>query len=132
MHPDFEYDPETEPDPAEWLAMGEWDRIAICDLWHRRAGVQLPDRAMQGHAVIHSVVESQVAAGEPAAAAEALARLRAEGLSRHDAIHAVGSVLAAHLHALLAAPTMPEKPNAAYQDALKRLTVESWRKSAES
>jgi hypothetical protein len=45
------------------------------------------------HGVAHVIVEKQVAMGDPPAAREALARLMGEGLDRHDALHAVGSVV---------------------------------------
>jgi hypothetical protein len=50
------------------------------------------------HAALHAVVESQIA-GEMAAVAKTVARLCTEGLTRHEALHAVGSVLVAHLTA---------------------------------
>jgi hypothetical protein len=40
----------------------------------------------------HVVVENQVALGEATSVPEALDRLINEGLDRHDAVHAVGSV----------------------------------------
>jgi hypothetical protein len=46
------------------------------------------------HAAIHVVVENQVALGGEIPVQETLARLMGEGLSRHEAVHAVGSVLA--------------------------------------
>jgi hypothetical protein len=54
-----------------------------------------PSPAADAHATIHVVVENQVALGE-AVVIDALARLRADGLTRLDAVHAVGTVLAGH------------------------------------
>lgn len=48
----------------------------------------------KSHAAFHLAVETQAATGfEPTV--RALERLRGQGLNRHDAIHAIGSVLAA-------------------------------------
>jgi len=45
------------------------------------------------HGVAHVIVENQVAAGDSTVVPVTLARLMREGLDRHDAIHAIGSVL---------------------------------------
>lgn len=47
--------------------------------------------------MIHTVVENQAALGGEYPVAEKLGQLMGEGLNRHDAIHATGSVLAQHL-----------------------------------
>jgi hypothetical protein len=119
------YDPERAPDPAAWLALGEWDRMALIDQWHQNVADGGPGR--HAHAVMHCIVENQLAAGEPAAALEALHRLRAEGLSRHDAVHAIGSVAAQSLHDVIRSGGEARNPGAAYESALRRLTAASWR-----
>jgi hypothetical protein len=51
-------------------------------------------QSRRGHAIAHTIVESQLATGEVAGVPATLARLmREEGLDRHDAVHAIGSVL---------------------------------------
>jgi hypothetical protein len=47
------------------------------------------------HGLAHVMVENQIALGDPPVPAirEALVRLMGEGLDRHDALHAVGSVV---------------------------------------
>lgn len=49
-----------------------------------------------------------------------------EGLDRHDALHAIGSVLAGHLNDLAKGVPLPADPNVAYYAALERLTAKSW------
>lgn len=89
------YNPEFPPNPSEWLALGEQQRIDLAVAFHEAAGVDLPDPRM--HAVFHCVVETQLAEKyQPAL--DALGRLQRGGLHRHDSIHAIGSVLAEHLH----------------------------------
>jgi hypothetical protein len=51
-----------------------------------------------------------------------------EGLDRHDAIHAIGSVLAAHLHDVTKAEESAAPPQDAYFAELDRLTAASWRR----
>jgi hypothetical protein len=51
-----------------------------------------------------------------------------EGLDRHDAIHAIGMVLAGHMHDLLQGGEVPAgDPNVPYYAALRRLTAQQWR-----
>ena len=52
-----------------------------------------------------------------------------EGLDRHDAVHAIGSVLASEVYDSLKAPADRTDPNAAYDSELRELTAASWRTS---
>lgn len=88
------YDPDKSIDPGEWLALDEMEQQLIVERYHKRAHVQLPSPRM--HAIMHAAIETQIAHGR-ASASKALERMMAEGLDRHDAIHAVGSVLAKHM-----------------------------------
>jgi len=53
------------------------------------------------HVNIHVAVESQIANGEPKETAQTVEALMRQGLSRHDAIHAVGTVLADEIYHIL-------------------------------
>ena len=92
------YDPETSRPSADWLQLDEGKRIELVSSYHRRKRIHLPNAQL--HAVIHVVVENQLALGEEVVI-KTLARLQSEGLSRHDALHAIGSVLAADLYGLM-------------------------------
>jgi hypothetical protein len=119
------YDPETAPDPPEWLELEEDERVDRISAYHRRAKVKLPNRRV--HAVLHSVVENQVAE-EMQTVRETLERLQAEGLSRHDAIHAVGSVLVGRLYSLLQEGARAQFEVGAYFQDLRSLRAEKWLK----
>jgi hypothetical protein len=119
------YDPEDLPDAEAWLALDETERIDLVLQYHRRARVKLPNATL--HAAIHAVVENQVALGDDIPVRRALERLQTEGLDRHEAIHAVGSVLAKHMYDLLKAGVAAAEPNKLYWDELEHLTAESWR-----
>ena len=118
------YDPAKAPNAATWLALDELDRISLVEAYHRRAGVRLPNVRL--HATVHAMVENQLAATVPAVI-DALSRLTGEGLDRHEAIHAIGLVLAEHLGALMRDEPHEADPNAAYERALRALSAESWR-----
>lgn len=69
---------------------------------------QLPgkDSTMEGvhpgaHITMHTIVENQLAGGEPPEVRQTLERLSASGLSRHEAVHRIGNVIVQHLYRLL-------------------------------
>jgi len=121
------YDPLLPPDPAEWLATDEGERIDLIVDYHRGVRVKLPNQRL--HATIHVVVENQVAMGDELPVRRSLERLQAEGLDRHEAIHAIGSVLAGHMYDLMKTGGPTGNPNKAYWDELESLTAESWRRA---
>lgn len=117
------YDPQIAPIPEDWLALDEDERISLVKTWHRKAKVKLPDANL--HAVFHAIVENQLAQGQKSVR-EALARLRKEGLDRHDALHAIASVLVEHMHEFMARGHPDQDLDAAYLRRLEKLTAESW------
>lgn len=78
------------------------------------------------HSVIHVTIENQVAAADPPCAAQTLRRLMQEGLSRHDALHAVGSVLAETIFSLFKG-TQTAFDEERYASALAGLSAKRWR-----
>jgi hypothetical protein len=119
------YDPDTSRPSADWLQLDEGDRIELVSSYHRRKKIVLPNAQL--HAVIHVVIENQLALGETVVF-ETLARLQSEGLSRHDALHAIGSVLASDLYELMQDGS--EATGVAYGrylERLQKLTAEDWR-----
>ena len=122
------YDPDIMPDAKEWHALDEAERLALVEGYHRDARIALPKTARQLHATIHTVVENQLALNDEPVV-RALARLMKEGLSRHDAVHAVGSVVAEHIYDLLKLKDTPETTHAQYYAAIERLTVAEWHKN---
>lgn len=56
-----------------------------------------------------------------------MARLTAGGLSRHEAIHAIASVLAEHINELFNAKADEKNSTTIYNAAIERLTARSWR-----
>jgi hypothetical protein len=118
------YDPRTDPDAAGWLAMEESDRIQAVLAYHKRARIRVPSERL--HATIHVIVENQLALEVPEVL-DTLARLQREGLNRHEAVHAIGSVLAGHIYELLKqGPAEEVVSNAAYFEGLKKLTAAGW------
>ena len=119
------YDPLNAPDPDEWQSMDEDERITLVMEHHRETGAELPNE--QVHAVVHVVVENQFTLGDEMSARAALERLMREGLDRHEAIHAVGSVLVDFVQALICNDAAPAA-NERYNEELKKLTAAEWLK----
>ena len=120
------YDPETAPAPEDWLALDEGERIHLVEAYHRDARIDLPRKARTLHASIHVVVENQLALNDEPVV-RALARLLKEELSRHDAVHAIGSVVAEQIYDLLKLNDTSETTRPRYYAAIERLTAASWR-----
>lgn len=121
------YDPAVAPDTVEWLDLDEDERLRLVENYHRRVGFVLPDPEM--HATLHTVVENEIAANDPPAVGQALARLMAEGLDRHQAIHAVAWVLTDQIHR--AATEHAEFSAGDYVAALENLSEGQWRAATE-
>ncbi len=119
------YDPDASL-PADWLRTDEAERIELVLSYHRRKKIKLPNSQL--HAVIHVVVENQLALGEDVVV-RTLARLQAEGLGRHDALHAMGSVLAEDLYALMQTgdDSTGGETYRRYLERLKTLTAKNWK-----
>ena len=123
------YDPDVPPVSKEWLALDDDEKAFLVEQYHREARVKLPKRARGLHAVIHVVVENQVALEDQTVVIETLARLISEGLTRHEGIHAIGSVLVGYMHDLFNEKEPPSEQHARYYAALQDLTVQKWRES---
>lgn len=115
------YDPLRDPDLEEWLAATESERLAAIRSHHNLT--EEPSEGSEGHFAIHTIVETQLAQGY-AATQDALARLLGEGLDRHDAIHAIGSVVAGEIFRMLKHKTPHDRATLAHR--LATLTGDSW------
>ncbi|HET9226091.1 MAG TPA: DUF1841 family protein [Thermoanaerobaculia bacterium] len=122
------YDPDIAPDPVTWLALGEPERLELVERAHEQEFDDLPNPTL--HFAMHVVIETQVAMGDELPVAGHLSRLLSEGLERHDAIHAIASVLAEHMFNMMKRPSRSSRdPNEPYYAALARLSARKWRRS---
>ncbi len=76
------------------------------------------------HVTFHQIVENQLAAKDPPMVHETLERLMRSGLSRHEAIHAIGSVLCGETWEILT----EERPfdEERYERGLRQLDAREW------
>lgn len=82
---------------------------------------------LRAHLLIHEMVEKQLAENDPPEVSRVLHRLLANGLSRHEAIHAIGTVVAREALAMMKQGRPLDKE--VYVRELQSLTVESYRQS---
>jgi len=115
------YDALKAPDPEAWLALDEDERVALVEDYHKQTEGRFP--RLRVHSILHHIVENQLAMGLPEVGA-ALKRVMAEGLDRHQAVHAIASVIAGQLHSMLSKRQKFDQE--AYDRALKELTAAKW------
>jgi hypothetical protein len=121
----MQYDADEQPDPDAWFELDEAERIDLVIDYHRRTGIQLENP--EPHAIAHVVVENQVALGNATLVPETLRRLMDEGLDRHDAIHAIGSIFMEIVFAAAHDRDDGGDVNAKYNRELAALTAAGWR-----
>jgi Domain of unknown function (DUF1841) len=120
------YNPELAPDPGAWLCIPEDQRLRSVTMFHmvhrEKSGNQ------KAHAALHVAVENQIATGF-GPTVRAMTRLQSEGLSRHDSIHAIATVIAEHLYAQMQAQDKQEA--SAFQSGvnqdIEELSASVWR-----
>jgi hypothetical protein len=117
------------PDPEAWQSLDEDERLMQIEAYHRRTGFSAEHRAL--HAAFHLIAENQVALGDETPTRRTVERLMGEGLSRHDAIHAIGSVLSDLISSVMRGESAAEPPGETFNTALEQLTAESWRRMLE-
>ena len=118
------YDPSKSPIPEEWNVQDEDELLNLIRTYHKRDGVSLPNLNL--HAVIHVVVENQLALGVESVE-KTLDRLLADGVERHEAIHAIGSVLVEHLWTVMQEPSVSDVSHDPYFKALEALDPSDWK-----
>jgi len=121
----MQYDANDQPHSATWLELDESERVDAVMDYHRRA--KLVPENLKLHAMTHVVVENQVALGEATLVPATLNRLMHEGLDRHEAIHAIGSILMSIVFDVCQEPDVGGDINARYTRELATLTAASWR-----
>ncbi|MEJ8849770.1 hypothetical protein [Variovorax rhizosphaerae] len=121
------YNPDKSPVASEWLALSESERIRLVQRYHTSARINMPNA--KAHAAFHAIVENQIAMGF-GPSCHAVERLQVEGLSRHEAIHAIGSIVARHAYELLNAKHADSDAAQRHlHEAIDALTARTWRAS---
>jgi len=118
------YDPDQAPDPVSWLDLDEAEQVNLIVEYHRNSGQQEPEGGWELHAALHVIVENQLAM-KSENVPKTVAKLIRQGLSRHDAVHAIGAVIGSDIFAIA---KHGESFNAKkYRKRLDKLTAKRWR-----
>ena len=127
----YRYNPRKPPDSEMWLSIDEQERIYLVESFHRSERIRLPNIKL--HAAMHAIVENQIAEQHDPVV-RAMDRLAAEGLSRHECIHAIAWVLAQELFGAMQSTSEISKVNAQarYDSAIERFSAVSWRAQADN
>ena len=120
------YDPMLGLDSERWEALDDDERLSVVMEYHQEAGMELPEEFT--HALMHVVVENQIALGEETPVEAVLCRLVDENLDRHDAVHAIASILVNHMFELMHGKDAA-LDNDDYYAELEKLTAEKWLRS---
>ena len=123
------YEVNEQPHSEVWLELDESEQIDAVVDYHRRARVKLENPEF--HAMAHVVVENQIALGEATSVPATLDRLMHEGLDRHEAIHAIASILMSIVSDVTREADDGGDINAKYRRELAKLTAAGWRSQAE-
>lgn len=119
-----DYNPAKNPSRQEWLALDDDQRVDLVTHFHTKIG-DIGEH-QSSHALIHTVLETQIAENTPGVR-DAIGRLRKQGLNRHDAIHALGTVLAEHMHNLAHSNySDDEEPTQIYLEKISAFNASDW------
>ena len=99
--------------------MEDAEKLLLIEEYHDRLGTQIPIRDV--HVSLHGIAENQLAMGIPQVGL-ALDRLMAQGLDRHQALHAISTVIMEYLYGKLS----DGADENAYIRQIEGLTADKW------
>ena len=113
-----EYNPAKSPDRQQWMALDKTRQLELVRQAH--TDMDAGESAVASHCGMHSAVETQIAENSPGVR-NAMGRLRKQGISRHNAVHAIGLVLIQHMRRMATSQDEPDVANSHYQTKLTEL-----------
>lgn len=121
------YDPDNAPDPTEWRALEVQERIRVVVAYHSTA--KKDTKKPKVHALLHVNVENMLLQAR-GPATRAMSRLMEEGLTRHQAIHALATVWLVYPVDSWSGDTSqsPREKQAAFNHAMENLSIDEWEK----
>ncbi len=121
------YDPDFPLPSSEWLNMSESERLQRVTQYHTVNRIKAG--SVQAHAAFHVTVENQIAMGQDSTV-KAMARLQKDGLPRHEALHAIASVIAKQVYGVLRSPPGADDQSSDLQalldSAIDALDAQAW------
>lgn len=120
------YDPSIQPNTEEWLEITDDERTAIVREFHEKTEEGLDEKALTIHSAVHVIVENQLAMGVELLP-ETIAKLVKQGLSRHEAIHAIGAIITEDIFDIMRGNKSEFSPKQ-YRRKLEKITAKRWKK----
>ena len=121
------YDPDERLNIEEWLTLDDSQKVKIVSDFHESIKEEFSDDgAFAMHSHMHVIVENQIA-GNVELVPETVDKLMRQGLSRHEAIHAVSAILAEDIFDMLQGK-VEEFSLKKYRRKLEKITAKKWRK----
>ena len=119
------HNPNKQVDAEDWLEVDEDTHLREIVEFHQGLTEAEPESGWVLHSTLHCVVENQIALGTENVG-ETLAKLQRQGLSRHEAIHAIGAVVGEDLFEMSSDKRVWDGTK--YRRRLEKLSAKRWRK----
>lgn len=121
------YNPDKPLNESEWLALDDEERKRLVSNFHESSGEEFQDDgALTMHSYMHVVVENQIATNVDLVS-ETVTKLVRQGLSRHEALHAISAIVVEDIFDMLKG-TKSEFCPKKYRRKLEKITAKRWRK----
>jgi len=120
-----EYKASIAQNPEVWLSLDEQLRLELVVDFVNKNENNIEEPAKRIHTSIHVIVENQLAL-ESEPTPKTYSRLRKQGLSRHEAIHAIGAVISEDLFEIMRGNK--DQAFEKYIGRLEKLTAKRWKR----
>lgn len=121
------YNPDEPLNKSEWLVLDDEERKRLVSNFHESSGEEFQDDgALAMHSYMHVVVENQIATNVDLVQ-ETITKLVRQGLSRHEALHAISAIIVKDIFDMLKETKSDFCPKK-YRRKLEKITAKRWRK----
>ena len=121
------YNPDKPLNVSEWLVLDDDQRKLLVSDFHESTEEEFQDdSALTMHSYMHVVVENQIATNVDLVS-ETVTKLVRQGLSRHEAIHAISAIIVEYIFEMLNGSKSEFCPKK-YRRKLEKITAKRWRK----
>lgn len=121
------YNPDKPLNVSEWLVLDDEQRKILVSNFHESTEEEFQDDgALTMHSYMHVVVENQIATNVDFVP-ETVTKLVRQGLSRHEALHAISAIIVEDIFDMLKG-TKSEFCPKKYRRKLEKITAKRWRK----
>ncbi|WP_163373043.1 hypothetical protein [Endozoicomonas acroporae] len=121
------YNPDKPLNVSEWLVLDDEQRKILVSNFHLSTEEEFQDDgALTMLSYMHVVVENQIATNVDLVS-ETVTKLVRQGLSRHEALHAISAIIVEDIFDMLKG-TKSEFCPKKYRRKLEKITAKRWRK----